>query len=59
MGCGPFLHDDPRDRPADVFGGVTGLHFGAGRQPYLSLPLIPPKKAAARRPRGRRRKLER
>ena len=20
-GCGPFLHDDPRDRPADVFGG--------------------------------------
>jgi len=58
MGCGLFLHDDPRDRPADVFGGATGLHFGAGRQPYLLLSLIPPKKAAAR-PRGRRRKLER
>ena len=21
-GCGPFLHDDPRDRPAAVFGGA-------------------------------------
>ena len=27
-GCGPFLHDDPRDRPPDVFGGITSLHFG-------------------------------
>ena len=27
-GCGPFLHDDPRDRPPAVFGGITGLHFG-------------------------------
>jgi predicted acyl esterase len=27
-GCGPFLHDDPRDRPPEVFGGVTTLHFG-------------------------------
>jgi uncharacterized protein len=44
-GCGPFLHDDPRDRPADVFGGVTSLHFGGGRKPYLLLPIIPPKKA--------------
>src|SRR5262249_5816982 len=50
-GCGPFLHDDPRDRPLDLFGGVTTLHFGAGRQPYLLLPIITPKKAAAR---GRR-----
>ncbi len=53
-GCGPFLHDDPRDRPMDVFGGVTSLHFGAGRQPYLLLPIIPPKKAAAQK-RGSRR----
>ncbi len=48
-GCGPFLHDDPRDRPPEVFGGTTSLHFGAGRQPYLLLPVIPPKKAAARK----------
>jgi uncharacterized protein len=44
-GCGPFLHDDPRDRPPEVFGGITGLHFGRGRQPYLLLPMIPPKKS--------------
>jgi predicted acyl esterase len=42
-GCGPFLHDDPLDRPPKVFGGTTTLHFGRGRQPYLLLPLIPPK----------------
>ena len=40
-GCGPFLHDDPRDRPPDIFGGVTGLHFGAAMRPYLLLPVIP------------------
>ena len=43
-GCGPFLHDDPRDRPAEIFGGVTGLHFGGAARPYLLLPIIPPKK---------------
>src|SRR6266516_7060595 len=53
-GCGPFLHDDPRDRPADVFGGVTSLHFGGGRRPYLLLPIIPPKKAATPTPPNRR-----
>ena len=43
-GCGPFLHDDPRDRPAGVFGGTTSLHFGRDKQPYLLVPIIPPKK---------------
>ena len=43
-GCGPFLHDDPRDRPPAVFGGVTGLHFGGALRPYLLLPIVPPKK---------------
>ena len=42
-GCGPFLHDDPRDRPPQIFGGVTGLHFGGAARPYLLLPVIPPK----------------
>ncbi len=41
MGCGPFLHDDPLDRPVEIFGGRTTLHFGAGREPYLLLPVIP------------------
>jgi len=40
-GCGPFLHDDPRDRPDATFGGRTTLHFGPGRQPYVLLPVIP------------------
>jgi hypothetical protein len=43
-GCGPFLHDDPRDRPSKIFGGVTGLHFGGKARPYLLLPIIPAKK---------------
>ena len=37
-GCGPFLHDDPRDRPADVFGGRTTLHL---KDSFLLLPVIP------------------
>jgi predicted acyl esterase len=43
-GCGPFLHDDERDRPRDIFAGTTTLHFGRIRQPYLLLPIIPPKR---------------
>jgi uncharacterized protein len=43
-GCGPFLHDDPRDRPPAIFGGVTGLHFGGASRPYLLLPIVPPRK---------------
>ncbi len=33
-----------RDRPADVFGGITSLHFGRDKQPYLLLPVIPPRR---------------
>jgi predicted acyl esterase len=43
-GCGPFLHDDPRDRTPEIFGGITSLHFGGAARPYLLLPVIPPKK---------------
>ena len=53
-GCGPFLHNDPRDRPPAVFSGTTGLHFGRGKVAYLLLPIIPPKKQAAGKKRGRR-----
>ncbi|HEY6832533.1 MAG TPA: CocE/NonD family hydrolase C-terminal non-catalytic domain-containing protein, partial [Pseudolabrys sp.] len=45
-GCGPFLHDDPRDRPPAIFDGTTTLNFGRGKTPYLLLPIIPPKKQA-------------
>jgi predicted acyl esterase len=40
-GCGPFLHDDPRDRPIAVYGSTTTLHFGDGRDNYVLLPVIP------------------
>jgi len=53
-GCGPFLHDDPRDRPAAIFNGTTSLHFDRGKMPYLLLPIIPPKKQAGPRQRNRR-----
>jgi uncharacterized protein len=43
-GCGPFLHDDPRDRPAKVFGGTNTLHFGPGQEAYLLVPIVPPKR---------------
>jgi predicted acyl esterase len=42
-GCGPFLHDDPQDRPPEIFGGVTTLHFGRSMPNYVLLPIIPPK----------------
>jgi predicted acyl esterase len=40
-GVGPFLHIDPDDRPAKVFATRNTLHFAAGKQPYLLLPVIP------------------
>jgi predicted acyl esterase len=42
-GVGPFKHDDPRDRPAAVFGGDVTLHAGPGRNAYVMLPIIPEK----------------
>ena len=41
-GCGPFLHNDPRDRPPEIFSGVTTLHFGGKRQAFMLVPMIPP-----------------
>src|SRR3974390_1543878 len=40
-GCGPFLHDDPIDRPPEIFGGTTTLHSGGKYANYLLLPIIP------------------
>jgi uncharacterized protein len=42
-GVGPFLHDDPRDRPLSIYGGKTTLHLGGGRENYVLLPIIPAK----------------
>ena len=42
-GVGPFFHTHPQDRPAAIFETTNTLHFGAAQQPYLLLPIIPPK----------------
>ena len=40
-GCGPFVHDDPEDRPPAVFGGKVTLHVGPERPAHVLLPIIP------------------
>ena len=42
-GCGPFLHDDPRDRPPETFAGTTTLHVDPERPAFLLAPVIPPR----------------
>ena len=42
-GTGGMTHNDPDDRPAEVFGGRVTLHAGAGRESYLLVPVIPPR----------------
>ncbi len=39
-GCGPFLHNDPRDRPAALFDGEVSLHLDTKGGNWLLLPLI-------------------
>ena len=41
LGCGPFLHNEPRDRPLEIFSGKTTLHLDENS--YVLLPVIPPK----------------
>jgi predicted acyl esterase len=55
-GCGPFLHDDPRDRPAAIYGGTTTIHLGEGRDNFVLLPIIPPQPTARPSRAGRARK---
>ena len=43
LGCGPFLHDDPRDRPRQRFAGNTTLHLDRQGSCHLLLPVIPPR----------------
>ncbi|MGA2989452.1 MAG: CocE/NonD family hydrolase [Candidatus Korobacteraceae bacterium] len=41
LGNGPFLHDDPRDRPLSIYGGTTSIHFDKNKENYVLLPIIP------------------
>jgi predicted acyl esterase len=47
-GCGPFLHDDARDRPTAIYGGETTIHLGGGRENFVLLPVIPEKVTTGR-----------
>jgi uncharacterized protein len=40
-GVGPFQHNDPRDRPPEIFGKTVTLHCGPGRPAHVLLPVIP------------------
>jgi predicted acyl esterase len=50
-GHGIFVHVDPHDRPADIFGGTTTLVSGPDQESYLLLPFIPRTADGARGPR--------
>jgi predicted acyl esterase len=41
LGCGPFLHDDPRDRPRELFQGMTTLHLDKKGFCHVLVPIIP------------------
>ncbi len=40
-GCGPFVHDDPQDRPTSIFGGEVRIHVDADDPAFVCLPIIP------------------
>jgi len=40
LGSGPFLHNSPEDRPAEIFGGETTIYTGPDTASYLLLPMI-------------------
>ncbi len=40
-GVGPFSHENPVDRPPEIFHTQNHLHFGPDHQPYVLLPVIP------------------
>ena len=40
-GCGPFLHNDARDRPPAITASTQTLWTGGSREAFLLLPVIP------------------
>ena len=40
-GCGPFLHNDPGNRPPEVFENRVTLHLGPDHQNWVMVPIIP------------------
>jgi hypothetical protein len=46
-GTGGMTHNDPDDRPADIFGGTTTIHVGPEHPSHVLLPVIPPTRVEA------------
>jgi hypothetical protein len=46
-GVGGFVHDDPHDRPPDVFDSRVTVHTGGDRGSYVLLPVVPPAQGMA------------
>ncbi len=40
-GTGGMTHNDPDNRPLEVFGGQVTLHSGPGNESYLLVPVVP------------------
>ena len=40
-GCGPFLHDDVRNRPPEIFDNQVTVHFGPDYSNWVLVPRIP------------------
>ena len=40
-GVGPFVHDDPDDRPREVFGVTVTVHVGEGTDSWVQVPIVP------------------
>lgn len=40
-GCGPFTHEVPEMRPAELYRGETTLHGDAGHEGWVLLPIVP------------------
>ena len=36
-----FTHDDPTDRPSELFAGTNSIYTGGPHQSYLLLPILP------------------
>ncbi len=48
-GVGPFLHNDVRDRPPEIFDGNITLYTGGQYDSWLMLPVIPAKTQKAKK----------
>jgi hypothetical protein len=42
-GSGIYLHDDPGDRPPEIYGGTVTVATGGDHASYLLVPVIPPR----------------